>query len=118
MGFSFSFPLLSPFPFSLPTLKGVKMAKNKFLHPPYLPEHNLILLGNLRDILEILANTCCNFQTPKGAMGDIDLLLKRPSSVRKCDLYKLKEVVEATRQLKERELIDETIRFTVSAQGQ
>lgn len=71
------------------------MTKNKFAHPPYLPEFKKKDALQLRKILHIISRTCCKHKIPEGAINDIDDLLERPSSIRECDLYILKPVVDA-----------------------
>ena len=71
------------------------MTKNKFAHPPYLPEFKKEDALRLRKILHIISRTCCEFRNPKGAIDNIDNLLERPSRIRECDLYVLKPVVDA-----------------------
>ena len=75
------------------------MTKNKFAHSPYLPEYDELIAVKLNHILRILSNTCCKFQSPKGARIDLDLLIARPSQIRKCDLHKLKDIIEAINQI-------------------
>ena len=71
------------------------MTKNKFAHPPYLPEFKKEDALRLRKILHIISRTCCRHITPEGAIGELDDLLERPSRIRECDLHTLKPVVDA-----------------------
>ena len=79
------------------------MTKNKFAHPPYLPEFEEKDALRLRKILHIISRTCCEFRTPEGAIGYIDDLLKRPSRIRECDLYIFKPVVDGINMVAEAE---------------
>ena len=76
------------------------MTKNKFAYPPYLPDYDSAVAVKLSHILRIISNSCCKFQTVEGARTDLDLLISRPSQIRKCDLPRLREVVKAIKELK------------------
>jgi len=89
--------------------------KNKFAHPPYLPEYSYLELANLMDILSILGETCCRHKTPEGVKEDVSRLLRNPSSIRKCDLYLYRPIIEACKRLK---IDDKQPSFTVTAQGE
>lgn len=69
--------------------------KNKFAHPPYLPSYDPKMAATLERILQVLSKTCCRFQNIEGALVDLDLLTTRSSQIRKADLYKLKDIVQA-----------------------
>ncbi|KKN47915.1 hypothetical protein LCGC14_0658140 [marine sediment metagenome] len=71
------------------------MTKNKFAHPPHLPEFKKEDALRLRKILHIISRTCCRHITPEGAIGELDNLLERPSRIRECDLYVMKPLVDA-----------------------
>lgn len=71
------------------------MTKNKFAHPPYLPEFKKEDAQRLRKIIHIIFMTCCKYVSPEEIISEIDNLLERPSRIRECDLYILKPIVDA-----------------------
>ena len=71
------------------------MTKNKFAHPPYLPEFKKEDALRLRKILHIISRTCCRHITPEGAIGELDNLFERPSRIREVDLSVMKPLVDA-----------------------
>jgi len=75
------------------------MTKNKFAYPPYLSEYNELVAVKLGHILRVLSETCLKHQTVDGARITLDLLISRPSQIRKCDLPSLKSVVNAIKML-------------------
>lgn len=79
------------------------MTKNKFAHPPYLPEFKREDALRLRKVLHIISRTCCRDKRPEGVIRDIDDLLERPSRIRECDLFTLKPVVDAINMVAEAE---------------
>ena len=81
------------------------MTKNKFAGPPYLPEFDGLTAVKLKRILHILGETCLQMGGTRLAIKNIDQLISHPSSIRKCDLYDLKPVVEAINRL-EAEVLD------------
>lgn len=79
------------------------MTKNKFAHPPYLPEFEKEDALRLRKVLHIISRTCCRDKRPEGVIRDIDDLLERPSRIRECDTFILKPVVDAINMVAEAE---------------
>ena len=73
----------------------MSVTKNKFAHPPYLPEYDRDDALRLEKVLKIISETCCRHKIPEGAVRDMADLLNRPSQIRACDLYVLRPLVDA-----------------------